>query len=153
MQMPDIATDDFIDRLMSSYREFDAESIDRVIEFYTEEVLFIDPIERIEGKQALSDYFQSLAENLIYCKFDFSNWVKGVDADGRNSAVLFWTMSFAHPKLNGGKGATLAGCSHLIYDSRIHYQRDYYDLGEMLYERLPLLGGVIRWLKRRMGQS
>ncbi|WP_413888997.1 hypothetical protein [Candidatus Aalborgicola defluviihabitans] len=34
-------------------------------------------------------------------------------------------------------------------DGRILDHRDYWDAAEELYEKLPLLGGLMRWLKRR----
>jgi hypothetical protein len=34
-------------------------------------------------------------------------------------------------------------------DGRIAMHRDYWDAAEELYEKLPLLGGLMRWLKRR----
>ena len=45
----------------------------------------------------------------------------------------------------------LDGASHLrLADNRIAYQRDYYDLGAMLYEHIPLLGGAVRAVKARL---
>ena len=43
------------------------------------------------------------------------------------------------------------GSSHLRFapDGRIAAHRDYWDAAEELYEKLPLLGGLMRWLKRR----
>ena len=43
------------------------------------------------------------------------------------------------------------GVSHLVLapDGRIAEHRDYWDAAEELYEKLPLLGGLMRWLKRR----
>jgi hypothetical protein len=32
---------------------------------------------------------------------------------------------------------------------RITLHRDYWDAAEELYEKLPLIGGLMRWLKRR----
>jgi hypothetical protein len=31
------------------------------------------------------------------------------------------------------------------------YHRDYFDAGEMLYENLPVVGRVIRWIKDQAG--
>ncbi|HDY7901818.1 TPA: nuclear transport factor 2 family protein, partial [Vibrio vulnificus] len=53
------------------------------------------------------------------------------------------------------KGACVEvkGVSHLKFEAgKVIYHRDYFDLGEMLYENLPLLGGIIRAIKQRLGQ-
>lgn len=64
-------------------------------------------------------------------------------------------MTFSHPKLQQGKQRTLDGCTQLIIDieqQRIIYHRDFFDLGAMLYEGLPVLGRVIKLIKVRLGQ-
>jgi len=37
----------------------------------------------------------------------------------------------------------------LAADGRISLHRDYWDAAEELYEKLPLLGALMRWLKRQ----
>jgi hypothetical protein len=43
------------------------------------------------------------------------------------------------------------GGSHLQFgaDGRITLHRDYWDAAEELYEKLPGVGALMRWLKRR----
>lgn len=45
------------------------------------------------------------------------------------------------------------GGSHLQLDpsGRILVHRDYWDAAEELYEKLPLIGALMRWLRRRAG--
>jgi len=51
---------------------------------------------------------------------------------------------------------TVRGASHLWLAPgtdgrwRISRHRDYWDVAEELYEKLPLLGALMRWLKRRV---
>ena len=35
-------------------------------------------------------------------------------------------------------------------DGRVAYHRDYWDAAEEVYEKIPLLGGLLRWIKRRL---
>jgi hypothetical protein len=54
-----------------------------------------------------------------------------------------------------GRGAALTvihGSSQLqlAEDGRIAWHRDYWDTGEELYAKLPLLGVLIRWLQRKL---
>jgi len=37
--------------------------------------------------------------------------------------------------------------------SRISLQRDYWDAAEELYEKLPWVGSLMRWLKKRANSS
>lgn len=59
-------------------------------------------------------------------------------------------MHFRHPRLRGGAPISVDGCSHLLWWDKVYQHRDYFDAGAMLYEHLPLMGGVIAWLKRRL---
>ncbi|MDO3385566.1 nuclear transport factor 2 family protein [Gilvimarinus sp. SDUM040013] len=142
-----------IEKLTGQYQSFSAGSIDSIVDLYSEDVEFIDPVQRIVGRSALRSYFQALGLNLTFCHFSFSSTVKSRGDDGNDIAVLFWIMRFSHPKLNGGNASELSGCSHIIYTDKVIYQRDYYDLGEMVYESIPLLGSVIRRIKLRLGEK
>ena len=46
----------------------------------------------------------------------------------------------------------IEGSTHLVFgaDGRVVEHRDYWDAAEQLYEKLPLIGGVLRLLKRSM---
>ena len=52
--------------------------------------------------------------------------------------------------LRGGAPISVDGCSHLLWWDKVYQHRDYFDACAMLYEHLPLMGGVIAWLKRRL---
>jgi hypothetical protein len=58
-------------------------------------------------------------------------------------------MTYSHPKLNKGQQIQVDGMSQLKFDDKIYAHRDYFDLGQMLYEQVPFLGGLIGLLKKR----
>ncbi|MDO6745871.1 nuclear transport factor 2 family protein [Gilvimarinus sp. 1_MG-2023] len=142
-----------IDTLKAHYQTFDKSSLADILSLYNDDICFIDPVERFDGKEDLRLYFANLAENLTSCQFDFQSVINDYCPQGESSAVLFWQMRFSHPKLNSGVATSLAGCSHLRYSDKIYYHRDYYDLGEMLYENIPLLGRLIRSIKKRLASK
>jgi hypothetical protein len=43
------------------------------------------------------------------------------------------------------------GASHVVFNEQglVTMHRDYWDAAEELYEKLPVVGGVMRWLKKR----
>ncbi|WP_193164853.1 nuclear transport factor 2 family protein [Microbulbifer hainanensis] len=134
-----------IQDLQDYYRDYlngDPAKLDRL---YRDDVIFCDPLHRIEGLQALKRYFAAMGEGLHECRFEFDD---ASIADG--SACLPWKMHYAHRSLNGGKPLVLRGCSLLRYADRVHYHEDFYDLGAMVYERVPLLGALVRGVKSCM---
>jgi hypothetical protein len=68
-----------------------------------------------------------------------------------SSVMLTWDFNFSFkPPLRVGPQC-IRGCSHLRLDAngRVVFHRDYWDTAEELYEKMPVLGGLMRWLRRR----
>ena len=64
---------------------------------------------------------------------------------------MTWTMKFTSSKMNKGKPISVDGITMLVIENdKITYHRDYYDLGQMLYENVPLLGLIIKRIKRSL---
>ncbi|WP_404376534.1 nuclear transport factor 2 family protein [Vreelandella aquamarina] len=130
------------------FNKLDNTCTEKLYEVYTDDVVFNDPLHHIEGREALERYFATMYENVERCRFTFhtQQWQE-------NQAFVTWTMEFVHPRLARGKPVSVEGCSALIFaeDGRVSNHRDYFDAGAMLYEHLPVMGRVIRWLKQRLG--
>jgi predicted double-glycine peptidase len=129
------------------YETFNLESVNDLSDIYSQNVIFEDPIHKIEGLQNLQRYFAKTLTNVTNCQFNIEDVV---EQDGQ--AFVTWVMHYTHPKLNNGLAITLPGTSQLKFDETIFYQRDYYDLGQMIYQQLPLLNWIIKKIKKRMAQ-
>ncbi|MDA0116836.1 nuclear transport factor 2 family protein [Vibrio sp. T11.5] len=130
------------------YQQLSKDNLHLLNGVYHQDVVFEDSAHRLQGWQALQSYFDSLYTNVRRCDFDIKEQQQSGD-----SGFLTWSMSLEHPKLQKGKTVVVNGVSHLKFkDGRVIYHRDYFDLGEMLYENLPLLGSVIKTIKQRLGQ-
>ncbi|MGL6646030.1 nuclear transport factor 2 family protein [Aeromonas caviae] len=139
---------DALARFVILYLQLDKHQLHRLPEVYADEVLFIDPAHRIEGLAALTRYFSSLYERLAQCSFEITS-----QQHSGNEAWLAWVMTFSHPRIAGGRAVRVEGATRLTFDSwgKVCLHRDYFDLGVMLYEQLPLLGPVVRAIKGRLG--
>ena len=64
---------------------------------------------------------------------------------------LTWDFLFAFKDFHKGMTQTVRGASHLVLDSQgqVTLHRDYWDAAEELYEKLPVVGALMRWLKKR----
>lgn len=112
---------------------------------YTADVDFSDPAKHIVGIGPLKHYMQDLYAGVESCRFDFQEQVVGP-----GSAFTCWSMTLVHRKLRPGQPVTVRGASYLEFRDKIHLHRDYFDLGALIYERIPLLGGVVRGIKNRL---
>ena len=139
------------DRVKEAYVALDGSNsrdLSTLESLYSTDVCFEDPAHAIQGRSALMRYFETLFRGLGSCRFRFHRTV----VDGTD-LFLSWTMSFTHPRLNGGKTIRVEGASYLrTRNGQIYYHRDYFDLGAMLYENLPVLGRFIRRIKAGLGQ-
>lgn len=135
-----------LERFKSLFNELDAGCLDRLAEVYAADVRFRDPVRELHGLEALRAYYARLYEGVESCRFRYDGEV--VEAGG---AVVLWTMQFRHRRFHASETLTLEGASHLEFgqgaDARVHRHRDYFDMGEFLYERVPVLGAVIRHIK------
>lgn len=136
------------DRVIEVYAALGADNVELVESLYSPDVYFEDPAHGIHGKAELLAYFNNMFKNLQDCHFEFHQ--KMVSQD---DIVLSWTMHLKHPKLNGGEPIAVEGCSFLnTRDGQIYSHRDYFDMGAMVYEHLPLLGRIVKTIRHRIGQ-
>ncbi|USD43440.1 nuclear transport factor 2 family protein [Vibrio sp. SCSIO 43135] len=139
----------WLQRFVRVYSELGTDNLGSLNEIYHPDVQFIDPMHHVSGREDLLAYFDQLYTQIISCQFV----VEHVMESG-NEAAVYWTMTFSHFQLNGKAPVTVQGHSHLkAVDDQVIYHRDYLDVGAMLYEHIPLLGKVIRGIKRRAAKS
>lgn len=134
-----------VDRFMAAFSAFDPTRPFPVDEVYAPDVRFEDPAHLVEGRQALLAYFARLNRNLRQIRFDFDEPLR---ADGR--AALAWRMTLSL-KVGPRKPVEVVGASFLAHDDAfVTHQHDHFDLGALVYEHVPLLGSVVRGLKRSL---
>jgi limonene-1,2-epoxide hydrolase len=132
-------------RFQQAFQELRHDNLARLAEIYADDVVFEDPLHRVEGLAALTAYFERMYAGVESIGFEF-----GEVLESPGQAMLTWTMHMAHRRLRPGETLSLPGASHIRFAKRVHYHRDYFDAGALLYERLPLLGGVVRAIRRRV---
>ncbi|NHN36099.1 nuclear transport factor 2 family protein [Pseudomaricurvus alcaniphilus] len=133
-----------LDEFKALYRELgpvNTRSFNRV---YHDNVKFKDPVHEVHSAASLLTYMEDMCQTLDFCKFEYLDELVAADA-----AYIKWNMNFRHPRL-GDKTHTVRGMSHIQFDDRIYFHEDVYDLGQMVYEHVPVLGGMTRWVKARL---
>lgn len=140
-----VATPRLVARFQQTFQALRRDNLSRLAEVYADEVIFEDPLHRVEGLAALTRYFERMYAGVDAIGFEFG---EVLEAPGR--AMFTWTMHMTHRRLRPGEPLALPGASHIRFGERVHYHRDYFDAGALLYERLPLLGGVVRAIRRRV---
>ena len=140
--------DKFIEHFKSLYSSFDQQTLARLPEFYSGNITFIDPIHKLEGIDALSKYFSGFSSADLHCQFVFTN-----EIIGNNQAFFQWQMQYSHKRISNGKTLALRGGSLIKFSDKIFYHEDFYDMGAMLYQHIPIIGWLIKKLNARMVQT
>ena len=142
------SADYLAERVKEAYQAFGSENIADVESLYTTDIYFEDPSHAIQGKPSLMRYFANQFKNLDKCSFKFHSTIAN-----ETDIFMTWTMFVNHSKLQGGETIRVEGTSYLrTRNGKIYYHRDYFDMGAMLYEHLPLIGRIIQRIKQRLGQ-
>ena len=132
-----------VHRLMDVYNRLDSEHLHLLDEIYSADVLFEDPAQRIYGLSALRERMGELYRNVRSCRFTYNTRV-----EAQGTAMLEWTMHLRHVRFHPDRELNLPGATLLHFDEGgVYLHRDFYDLGALIYERVPLLGRLIRRIK------
>ncbi len=132
--------------IVTMFEHMKPSDVDRLHLYYDRQAYFKDPFNEVRGLPAIQAVYQHMFDGLEAPRFK----VLDVLVDG-NQCFLIWDFSFSLR----GRPQNVHGSSHLRLSpaGRIQYHRDYWDAAAELYEKLPLLGTVLRWLRRKIGTS
>jgi steroid Delta-isomerase len=135
-------------RVRAFYEKLAPADVERLDSIYAPGAYFRDPFNEVRGLPEIRRIFAQMFEHLDDCRFTFLD--EAVDGDG---AFLTWNMTFRMRRLRPHDSRRIHGATHLKFDpdGRIACHRDYWDAADELYAQLPLIGPVMRWLKRRLG--
>jgi steroid Delta-isomerase len=140
-------TDVRIAKLIDFYHLLTPEAVARMDEFYAQDAYFKDPFNEVNSLEDIQKIFRHMFVHLSEVKFTVNETIAQ-----DSGAVLIWDFTFRIKKYRPEILQRIRGVSHLRFnsDGKVNYHRDYWDAAEELYEKLPLIGGLMRFLKKRM---
>ncbi len=148
MQTPDTAlsTEDAVTRFIAFFENLSPADVATIGQFYAPQARFKDPFNEVQGVPAIQGIFAHMFEALEQPRFV----VTGRVVQGQQ-CFLTWDFLFAFKDFHKGVTQTVHGASHLVLDEQglVNLHRDYWDAAEELYEKLPVVGALMRWLRRR----
>jgi ketosteroid isomerase-like protein len=132
-------------RVVAMFESLTPADVARLAEFYTADARFKDPFNDVTGVPAIQGIFAHMFTALDEPRFV----VRDVVGEG-DQCFLTWDMHFRMKRFSR-EAQVIHGGSHLRFaaDGRVALHRDYWDAAEELYEKLPVVGALMRWLKRQ----
>ena len=135
-----------VQRIVALFERLTPAELPRLAEIYTADARFKDPFNEVQGAAAITRIFAHMFSALESPRFVIRDIV--VQGD---QCFLSWDFVFRVRRYRGEE-QRIRGATHLqlTSDGRIALHRDYWDVAEELYEKLPVVGTLMRWLKRRV---
>lgn len=135
----------FIKEVVSRFEGLNLNTVDHLIDIYSNDAVFKDPFNEVKGRTAIKKIFTHMFEQV-----DQPQFIVLKDISNTHEACLTWEFRFYFK--NERKQQVIKGCSWLTIsqDSLITEHRDYWDAAEELYEKLPLIGFIMRLLKKKL---
>jgi hypothetical protein len=135
-----------VDRIVETFQTLSLAGVNKLDTLYAPEARFKDPFNDVQGLAEIQRIFRHMYANLDKPHFI----VTGRIVQG-TQCFLTWEFRFAFRRFQQGHAQCIEGGSHLVLndEGRITLHRDYWDAAEELYEKLPLVGALMRWMKRR----
>lgn len=127
------------------YRHPSIATLDNIDRVYTQDIEFRDPIHCIHGSLGVKNYLRGLYANSQDMSFTYQD-----EQIADHTATIVWNMKFSHKKLRGGALIEVRGITLVRFTDRIYYHEDFFDLGAMLYQHVPVLGSLIGYLNSRL---
>ena len=136
-----------LQRYVEFYEQMSPESIARFGEVMTEDARFADPFNDVTGLDKVQAIFDHMFENLTEVEFT----VRYAACAGHDGALLSWQLT----SLMGGKPWIVSGMSEIRFsaDGRVSQHIDHWDAGQQFYERLPIVGSLLRAIRKRLKVS
>lgn len=123
-------------------------SMDSFREIYADEVKFKDPFNEVEGSQAVYEIFAHMYRNLNEPRFIIKEYI-----DKEQIAYVKWEFIFSFK--NEKTQNAFEGVSRLEIDEsgKVIRHTDYWDAAEHMYEKMPVIGWMLRTIKRKIVRS
>ncbi len=133
-------------QLATFFETLSPQSVAQLHTIYDAQARFKDPFNEVQGLSEIEQIFQHM-----YVALDQPHFViTGQLVDGAQ-AFLTWEFRFRFKRSDTTTLQTVRGSSHVLFNEQglVTMHRDYWDAAEELYEKLPLVGAMMRWLKKR----
>lgn len=139
-----------LERAKDLFNKLDSAHMDLIDGFYDKNAVFQDPIHQLKGSEAIKNYYAGLYKNVEKIHFEF-----GKSFESGDTVNLTWRMFLKAPALDRNE-LTVDGISVITFggsEGKVVNHRDYFDMGEFVYERIPLLKSVIAYIKGRLSKN
>ena len=136
--------------LVTFFETLSPDSVAQLHTVYEAQARFKDPFNEVQGLPEIERIFRHM-----YVALEQPHFVITAQLVDGAQAFLTWEFRFRFKRFDTHTPQTVRGASHVVFNAQglVTMHRDYWDAAEELYEKLPVLGGFMRWLKKRANSA
>lgn len=133
-------------RLLDLFEHLTPERVSLIPRFYAADAYFKDPFNEVKRVEDIERIFGEMFHQVNNPRF-----VVHTAFESGQQLFIAWDFLFEMKRFHAGKTQCIKGSSHLQLNEYglVQFHRDYWDVAEELYEKIPVLGGLMRWLKKQ----
>lgn len=142
---------DRIGQFILAAATLDAANVDQLTAFYATDCEFIDPFQRVQGREKVRAIYADMFAQLHQPCFDNVRLL-GQSTGPTPEFIIGWDFKFS---LNANsEQKVIAGCSLLRLNDQneIALHHDYWDASQVM-QALPIIGRIIAWLRQKIAHS
>lgn len=145
------AEDEAIGRFRGFFENMTPQQVaDTVESVYAADAWLYDTLALHHGIEAIKPYFIKTAERAAGVRVEVLDVLRK-----ENEFYIKWSMEIDWSAFRKGGTTRSFGMSHLRFDQRgrvvLHY--DFWDSTNGFFEHLPVVGSLIRWIKRKVAAN
>lgn len=142
----ELSTEQAVTRVVTLFEYLSPADLPNLGRYYAAHAGFKDPFNEVQGLPGIERIFAHMFEALHAPRFVVTTRV----VQGQQ-CFLTWEFLFRFKGFQQATPQTVRGATHLVFDAHglITVHRDYWDAAEEMYEKFPLVGALMRWLKQR----
>jgi hypothetical protein len=136
-----------LEALVALFENLTPQSVATMGSHYAAHARFVDPFNDVVGLPAIERIFAHMFETL-----DAPRFVVTTRVQQGQQCFLTWDFHFRFKSFQNATPQTIRGATHLVFSDAglVTLHRDYWDAAQELYEKLPLVGSLMRWLRTRV---
>lgn len=136
-----------INRFVKFFETLDRNRLSEIRNIYSINARFIDPFNDVKGVEAIENVFQDMYKRCRAVEFTVDESV----VQGE-TAYVRWRFGYS-TKIPPNDEKLIEGVSRLVFEDNglVREHTDYWDAARQIYEPLPVIGAILRYLRKRIG--
>ncbi len=123
-------------KYVKSFEQLEPSTISDLIDCLHESFIFIDPFNKIRGKESFRKFLEKMFLKIKDPKFKILKVL-----EEKNLTLIKWSFEYQMSK----KKINFDGVSEIITKENLVYKHiDYWDSGKNFYSNLPLIGSIFK---------